>query len=59
MIFVTGIILIVIAFLYANFVMSPHAKPGNWTDAFFGLVALIGGGCIVTSFAILAYNHLP
>lgn len=59
MLFSIGSLCIIIAWIYANFFMTSGPYNRTWTDASFGLLALLGIGLIVLSFAILAYQYLP
>lgn len=59
MLFALGLIFIAVAFVYANCFMTSNHYNRTWTDASFGLLALLGFGLIVVSVAVLAYQYLP
>lgn len=59
MLFSIGLLCNIIVWIYANFFMTSGPHNRTWTDAFFGLLALLGIVLIVLSFAIHAYQYLP
>ena len=59
MIFSIGLVLFISTFIYANVFMKERYGNYNWTDAFFGLLSLVGIGCMTFSVAVLAFQYLP